>query len=955
MRYKFKDKIIGPSSFNSSPYFSAHVHSNYSIVDGMSKVEYIVQRAAEYGQPGIALTDHGLMSGNVELYRYSKQYGILPFPGIEQYIIDPAYDLSNLEDGDKAKEVQRYHLGMVALDRRGYEGLVKSSTLSFTRPRFHRFPRLLINDLVEFGQEYGDNVFITTGCIFGLVERNLTEYGIEKAEGIIRLLQSVFPNLYVELQRHGIEDGHNEMPEQEVLDTMLDIADRFSLPIIATPDSHYLEESHKSAHNLMKRMIYRSMEDDFPGDSYHLPSTGWMRDKYDADVWSRVEESCNDLINKHRLEIKELDSFKPYIPKMADNPDETLRKLCYASLNKLNLSDKPEYIDRLEEELRVFKKIQMADYVLLVKDSVDYVRSRKVPIEARGSGNGSLVLYLLNVTQVDPIIWDTDFTRFVSEDRLDAPDVDIDIATDGRWIILEYLDGLEIRGVTYKTSQIGTFGHLGQSDKDENDAGSAFNSYISYLKGKYKDEAWDKEKARAEREERKPVRYKADESGAIMFNASDDVNIKKLEDVKIIHPEDYDGLREIINMKSVYKSKGTHAGGILVSSQDVKLEDIVPLMLIPGTKKDTVVTQYTMKEVARFGLLKMDWLGQTSLSVMVKCQEFMGREDPLDFTWIPFDDSMTLKYVSIRKNHPGLFHLENYPKSVAMAELKPTTTHDFMIHQAYSMPGAVDSGAKDIYLERRTASSWEADYQHSDLHDIFDTTNGVMLFQEQVLRVCRSVGFNGEELTSVFSLIKDSGSGSRERNLQRLSEVKPRFVELAINNNFTEYEIEWLWHQIIAMGGYSFNKAHAAGYGIRSYRTAYLKCHYPVEYMAALLSCWAGSSTTVGIGKRKIKKEDAYLNEVKRMGLRVLPARINRSKDNWSVDSVRKDLRKGYLSVSGIGPAAATEIDANQPYTSLLDLAQRTKISGSPAYLKDQSMKGAIAKLDAIGALEFED
>lgn len=398
----------------SSPYFSAHVHSNLSTGDGMNKVVDMVYRAHQYGQPALALTDHGNMSGTVQLYKETKALGMKCFPGSELYIIDPKFDKSNLDQADD--KTQRYHLGILALNLKGYQGLVKLSTLSFTRPRFSRFPRLLVDDLLDFGEEYGNDIALTTGCVFGLVERPLWEDGLEAAEGALNALKSVTPNLYVELQKHGIPDDQTEMPEDELIANMLDLADRHSLPIIATPDCHYSDQRYQTAHTLMKKMLYNNNEEDgFPGDSYHLPSESWISEKFEPHVWSRVLDSCQGLLDKNTLVIPQLDTFTAHVPEISKTADQDLYTRCFASLMRYDVKpdDFPEYSARLEHELKVIKAIGVANYFLLVLLCVEYLNSKEVPIEARGSANGSLVCFLLGITQVDPILWGTSFERFL--------------------------------------------------------------------------------------------------------------------------------------------------------------------------------------------------------------------------------------------------------------------------------------------------------------------------------------------------------------------------------------------------------------------------------------------------------------------------------------------------------------------------------------------------------------
>jgi DNA polymerase-3 subunit alpha len=940
-----------------SNYFHAHLHTQFSTLDGMSPVDNIVERIERYKQPALAITDHGNMSGVVKGYKATKAAGIQFFPGIEQYIIDPDVDITGLEEATKA---QRYHLGILALDAKGYKGLVKMSTLSFQRPRFYKFPRLLIDDLIEFGEEYGEHIAVTTGCVFGLLEKTLIDYGEDSASRILTMLNQVTPNVYVEVQKHNIPDDANEYPEDLLIKQTLELAEKHSLPVLTTNDCHYLDQKQRSAHDMMKKIGYQSEEGgaEFPGDTYHVASTGWMKEKWDTQTWDRFEEAYSGLLAKNNLSIPELDTFKAHVPEMSKTPDTTLRDLCESALEKY-LDNEPEeddtwleYHNRLDHELRVISITETPNYFLLVKQCVDYAKGQNIPIEARGSAAGSLVCFLLGITQVDPLVWGTTFERFLSEDRVgQMPDVDIDISDVDRGIILDYLANLEVNGVKYKTSQIGTFNKLGQAKNDPNDTGSVFNSYMVYLRNAFKDNAWKKEQALAKAEDRKPVKSKAEAKGAINFKMSPEFSISSMADVNRIRPKDYTGLKEIIDMNSVYKSKGTHAGGILISGEDVNIEEFIPLMMIPGQKKDTVVTQYTMKDVEQFGLLKMDWLGQTSLTVMRKCQEFIGRENPLDFTWIPFDDQNVMKYVTAKKyrgktgkNHPGLFHLEQFPKSVAMCELQPKTTEDFVIWQAYSMPGAADSGAKDIYLRRRNSKKQEDyGYRHQILRDTFDHTNGVMLFQEQVLEVCRGIGMPPKELTNFFKIIKDSGAGATERNKKRLDEAKPRFEQLATDAGLTPEEIAWVWKQMVAMGGYAFNRAHAASYGIRSYRTAYLKYYYPVEYMAALLYCWAGSNTKAkGKGGKEMLKEHIYLEAAEDMSLPIFPAKIDKSEPNWKVDEVagQRVLRKGFLSIKGIGTSAAEKIGAGLPYSDMLDFVERSGVTGTKPYLKHYNKTG---------------
>lgn len=919
----------------------------------MAPVDDMVAQAVRFKQPAFASTDHGNMSAAVKGYLATKKAGIPYFPGTEIYVLDPKVDASNLDDSSKA---QRYHLGLLARNLKGYQGLVKLNTLSHTRPRFNRFPRVLLDDLFEFGREYGNDWIITTGCVFGLVEKTLIDEGPDAARNVVRVLQQVTPNLFAEIQRHNIvnNDEVNPLGEDKLVAHMIDIANEFGLPLIATQDCHYLNQADKSAHNIMKNMLYGGVEDEFPGDSFHMCSTQWIAEKYSPEVWSRVEDASTHMLSLNELSIPQLDKYKAYVPEVSKTPNETLRELCENALITMGLTSE-DYKKRLEYELNVIFTVGMSNYFLLVKQCIDFARTRKIPVESRGSANGSLVAYLLNITQVDAVKWNTDFDRFMAIDRVgQAPDVDIDIADKDRHIIIEYLDNLKINGEEYATSALGTYMQLGQVEGDE--GGSAFNTYMSYRKKLFEKAAWINEQKAAELEDRRPLKKNADAWVKRNWTSSTDFKIKNLEDVKSMYPKDYDGLKKIIDMGSVYRSRGKHAGGILVSSKDLDLDEFIPKMLIPGTQQDSIVSQYTMKDVEKFGLLKMDWLGQTSLSVMSKCLEFLGK-DPTDFTWIPDDDPKVLEYVKYRKNHPGIFHLEQPPKSRAMVDLVPTSTADFIIHQAYSMPGAVDSGAASIYLKRRKTGSQKFDYTHPILQKVFDWTLGVMLFQEQVLGFCRGVGLEGSELTNFFSIVKDSGRGAKERNAKRLAEGKIRLAQLAEESGLTKHEFEWAWNQMIAMGSYGFNLAHATGYGIRSYRTAYLKYYHTAEYYAALMYCWTGKSTTQRYydrsikGWKELKKYDYFRIKAREDRVRFLAAGVNNSDIRVKVENGQ--IRHGLLSLDGVGEAVASKIKMGQPYIDMDDFCLRSGMPGGVAYRKDGTIGKKLEKLINLDALDF--
>lgn len=927
-------------------WWSAHTHSQFSTLDGMSSVPRMVDKVSRMGQPAMALTDHGNMSGTVQLYTACRKFDIAPFPGVEGYLLDPEFD-GDLADSSK---VGRFHFGLMALDLKGYQALIKFVSKTHTRPRFNRFPRCTLSDLAALGKEAGPNLALTTGCFFGYVQQTLIRKGDAEAEKIVKALATWFPHTFVEVQNHGIdhdefisESGVSKFNDDMIVDSMADIAENLGLPLLATQDSHYCDQNEKKAHALMKRMVYGGVEDEFPGDSFHLASEEWVADHYSDDVWEMALEGSDHLLSLNKVTIPPLDKFKVHVPELSETPDAELLRTCKSSLRrylKRNslMGQQRAYEDRMKEELRVIKVLGVGNYLLHILEIVEWCRRKKHAIEARGSANGSLVCFLIGVTQVDPLKWDTVFERFLSEDRIKPPDIDIDIEDVARPLLLAYVNE------TYETVQIGTFAELGAREVDQK--GSVMASYMQYLRRLCIDEEKDKERKRAEREDRKPVLGKAEEQGKALFRQKFGW-IQSLDDVKKYNQKDWIGLKRMAAMKSVRKSYGVHASGVLVAGEDMKIEDWVPTMLVASS--DTRVSQYDMDDVEQFGMLKDDFLGQRTLTVMKNCQMLMGREDPTDFSWIPEDDADACRLLREGRTENGIFHFEGYTKAKGGRELGIKNTKDAMLATALYMPGAMESGQKDLYVKRRKSATERKNVTY--LHDVFETalkeTHGAVIFQEQPLVVLRELGMSMESINKMFKVIKDSGKGAVERNRGRLEELREEFEEYALDAGFEEDDLDEAWHLTTGFMNYGFNRAHAAAYGIRSYRCAYLKAHHTIEFMTALLQCWAGD-----------KKEAPYAREARHMNIRILPPDINISTATWTMDKKKNAIRRGLQSIAGIGPSAAEELANHRPYEHINDVAKRCnpkQVTGGKAWLEEGKLIGTLRKLEDVGALDNLD
>lgn len=929
-----------------SPFFHAHAHSRFSPLDGMTDVRGLVQKAAANKQPALALTDHGLMSGIVQLYQACKEFGIKPYPGIEAYLIDPEFD--DWENPPKGAKVGRYHVCLLALSEEGYKALVKFTSKTHTRPRFNRFPRCTISDLAELGKESGEHIALLTGCYFGWLQQTLINDGPVKAAGVLRTYKSFFPNTFVEIQHHNIvhdtEDG-KVMDDNDMVEALIELADDADLPVVATQDSHYTDHGQKPAHAFMKQLTYGGDDNEFPGDSFHLASTEWVQEHYTEEQWERALEGSQMLLDLNTVKITPLDKFEADVPKVKGiaDPIKHIQTQCRIALSakiksgEIPMSQRKAYEARLHMETDTIIYLKMAAYFCIWEKFVQWCRDNDIAIEARGSANGSLVCWLLGITQVDAVRWDTMFARFLSKDRIKPPDIDMDIEDVERLRAVHYMLSL------YNSVQIGTFSKLGISVNEEGqEVGSVMRT-------------WQSSKRR-ECEEIAHKRWeegKLDKKGDIKRYAQGIFNrkyagIENIDDVRQVSQREYEGLRAIDEMGTVYRSYGVHAGGVLLSGQKWSIDDYIPTMLVASS--NTRVSQYDMDDVEQFGLLKMDLLGQAALHTMKVANQLIGEaSDSADFAWIPEDDNEACKALRSGRTGTGIFHQEGYTKSRGFREMKVRNTMDSVLGQALYMPGCMDVAPgltisqKDLYLSRRNSAQERRNitYLHPAFEKALSSTHGAVVFQEQVIQIMRGLGMDIEGINIFFKVVKDSGRGASERNQERMRQVREQFDSLCRKAGIDSEEA---WKQTASFVTYGFNRAHATGYGIRSYRTAYMKAHYPLQYMSGLLESWSGT-----------KKEAMYIKEARRVGIRILPPDVNISKLDWTMDEDRNAIRKGLLSITGIGVPTGTGIADGAPYSSIEEMVKRLParvLTGGKAYLTTGEMTGNLAKLRDAGALD---
>ena len=871
-------------------FWHLHAHSRFSAKDALSTVGEMVQVAAGHQQPALALTDHGNMAGSIQLYKHAKKHGIAPFPGVEAYLKIDASD----------KKAQRYHIGLVAFTTDGYEHLVKLSSRSHTRDRFHHKPHVDFSDFAEWSQRgWTQGIALTTGCFFGIVQQTLVNQGEQSAMHLIGALAKWFPSTYVELQHHNIYDqGHDD---DQIVRALHDIAGRMGLPVVITQDAHYCHPEEKKAHETLK--LLSSWSDDpseakFPGDSFHLADSEFVKSHYPANIWEDGLDGLSNLLGKHSLVIPELETYTYKVPRVTHgDPLEELNDLCIERMNSLGIGSK-RYWSRFYEEVEVVTETGMAGYLMLNKQICDWMRSNKIIYQARGSASGSLVCYLLDITQEDPIKGGLRYERFLSKDRTKPPDIDLDVEDSRRGEVLEML------AARFASCQIGTWSI--NSMDPETGRGSLFVDYLSTLR-----------------------KGGASNAHLATLKSADDLPV----DVK-------DELTELSGKKT-YKSYGTHAGGLVITSSQEEFDRLVPTMLVASS--DTRVTQYDMDDVEDLGLLKEDILGQISLTTIRRCVELIGEEIVVGnewLPWIPMNDKQT--FAEIRKqNVTGVFQLEGWTNKQGCREVRPKNLRDLIHLISIYRPATIDTGLKDVYVERK--SGWQkTPDRHPILMKHMKETYGVPVFQDQVIAVLREIGFKPEDLTSFLKAVKASNE-----NIGNAAEViagyASMFETLARACGFEQEDLDFTWGAIEGFAKYGFNKAHATAYGRRSYWMAYLKTHYPLEFHTSLLQTWAGKP-----------KERDYILATKEAGIRLLGPDVNVSGSTWSIDRKRGAIRKGLVSIKGIGDKAAEEIARNAPYTDMQDLIDKCDgraVTGGKSYARQGTVNGVLGKLSEAGAL----
>jgi DNA polymerase-3 subunit alpha len=879
-----------------SGFVHLHNHTAYSLLDGASRIDDIITMAKKHRMPAVAITDHGNLFGAIEFYTKAMREGVKPIIGMEAYVAGT----SRLDH----KRVQGYpdggfHMVLLAKNQTGYKNLMKLASSAYLEGFYHR-PRI---DR-EILKEHGKGLIATSACQKGELRYWLTRGKRDKAEEAAQFYAELFEegDFFIELQDHGLD------MEKEALPQLIEIAAKYGLPMVATNDCHYLKREDAEAHDALLciqtgKLVSDSDRMRYNTDQIYFKSAEEMEQVF-ADYPSAVENTIK-IAERCNLEIETGKLLLPAypIPEEDVTPDQYLEKLAREGLAERYDEVTDELEERLGYELKIIKQLGFAGYFLIVKDFVDYARSQRIPVgPGRGSAAGSLVSYALGITNIDPISYGLLFERFLNPERISMPDIDIDFGDRDRDKIIDYVVRKYGRN---NVTQIITFGTMAARGVIR-DVGRVLSMPYSEV-----DKIAKMVPAQADMTLEKALKLNPDLKQLV----EDDQRVAKL-------------MKFSMTLEGLTRHASTHAAGVVIAPDE--LTNFVPLFR--GSKNE-ITTQYDMKIVEQIGLLKMDFLGLRTLTVIQDALDMIqaGRGEDLDIDEIPLDDEKVYRIFG-RGNSIGIFQFESPGMRDYLRKLKPSVFTDLVAMNALYRPGPLDSGMIDIYINRKHGVE-KVTYEHPLLKEILEDTYGVIVFQEQVLKIANRLA--GYSMGKADILRKAMG----KKDPKLMAEQKKEFINGAMETKVDKQVAERIFDLIETFARYGFNRAHSTCYAMLAYQTAYLKVHYPQEFMAALMTSEMNDTDRVYV----------LMEECRRLGIEVLPPDVNESDGNFTV--IDNKIRFGLLAIKNVGAGPVEQIriarEEGGPFESLPDFVSRVDLKG----LNKRALESMIAAgaFDSIG------
>jgi len=829
-----------------------HVHSHYSLLDGLPKIDQLLDRVEELGMDSVAITDHGNLYAAIEFYKKAKERGIKPIIGAEIYL-----SFEGMEQKRPGIDDKNYHLIVLAKNEKGYKNLVKILTAAHLKGFYYR-PR--VDE--EFLAQHSEGLIALSACLAGKISRLILSQRIEEAEQTALKYQEIFGkgNFFLELQDHpGISE------QKIATEGLLKIAKNTEIPLVATADSHYLRKEDADAQDILMLINTGAKADDperltLKADDFSLKSTEEMTELFkEIPEASRNTQVIADACN---IELQLGKNLLPSFPLPEGKTAEGyLLELCLEGMR-----DKPQYTDskdaqeRLDYELEVIKQSGFASYFLIVHDFVNWAKQNRIVVgPGRGSAAGSIVAYLLKITNIDPLEYNLLFERFLNPERISMPDIDIDFADTRRDEVIQYVADKYGRD---HVAQIITFGTMAARAVIR-DVGRALSYEYGYCDRMAK-------------------------MIPLGFSLRD--TLEKVDEFKKLYETD-EKAKDLIDLakklEGVARHASTHACGVVIGSGP--LDDVVPLQY--PTQNDThVVTQYEMHAVEDIGLLKMDFLGLKNLTIiedtLKRIYAISGKN--IDIDTIPMNDTKVFRLLR-NGDTTGVFQLESGGMRRYLKQLKPTEFEDIIAMTALYRPGPMEFIPD--FINRKNGKT-KITYLHPKLEPILKNTYGVAVYQEQVLQIARELaGFSYSEADILRKAV-----GKKIESL--LMEQKEKMIQGMTDNGIEPRIAKQLWEWVLPFAHYGFNRSHSAAYALIAYQTAWLRANYPVEYMSALLTA-----------ERNDMDRTAFLiEETRKMGIEVLPPDINESFSFFSVVPDKQQIRFGLSAIKNVGEGIVESI-----------------------------------------------
>ena len=851
-----------------------HVHSEYSLLDGSAKIKELVSTTKEMGMNSLAITDHGVMYGVIDFYKAAKDVGIKPILGCEVYVATGSRFVKERSD-----DGNYHHLVLLAETEEGYHNLIKLVSLGFTEGYYYK-PRV---DL-EILRKYHTGIIALSACLGGVVPRILLTQNYEAGKERALVYDEIFGrnNFFLELQDHGLK-------EQKTINEMLvRMSQETGIPLVATNDIHYIKQSDTKPHDILLciqtgKTIMDENRMRYDSDQFYLKSPEEMYSlfpyaKEALENTQKIADRCNLTIEFNNYKLPKFD-----VPKNV-TAFEHLSNLCNAGLEQRYGNDAPIHKERLDFELNIINTMGFVDYFLIVGDFIRYARENKIMVgPGRGSGAGSIVAYVLRITDVDPIPYNLLFERFLNPERISMPDFDIDFCYERRQEVIDYVIDKYTKD---NVAQIITFGTM-KARAATRDVGRAL-----------------------------AMTYSDVDRIAKMIPADLGMTLKKAltisPELKAAYDEE-ENTRTLLDMsmrlEGLPRHSSTHAAGVVICDKPVS--EYVPL----NTNDGVVTTQFPMGTVEELGLLKMDFLGLRTLTVIRIAAEEVERNHgvKIDLDNWKYDDPKVYELISQGKTS-GVFQIESAGMTSFMKELQPESLEDLTAGISLFRPGPMDFIPKYVEGKRNPA---KITYMHPTLEPILQATYGCIVYQEQVMQIVRDLaGYSlgrSDLIRRAMSKKKEDVMAEERKNF--IHGLEKDGVAGCIKNGIPEKIANQIFDAMTEFAAYAFNKSHAAAYAVISYQTAWLKCYYPVEFMAATITSIMDNSA----------KAAAYIRECKKMGISLLPPDINEGYRVFSVSN--NSIRFGLSGIRNVGTGAVNalvaEREANGAFTGITDFIRR--------------------------------